>query len=156
MEGITKGNKRFTHKIVVTWNEEKKVFLCSFDKQTVEIVASPESKKHEGMWTPEELFVASIEGFIKDAFVDFAKKDGFEFLSYESEADWVVEKVEDKLMFTEIKIWPQIAVASSGQIGKANELIELTVKNCFISNFITCKVSVYPEIKIGLKDGRLY
>jgi hypothetical protein len=26
------------------------------------------------MWTPEELFVASVEGIIKDAFVDTAKK----------------------------------------------------------------------------------
>ena len=150
MEGITKGNKISTHKTIVTWNEEKKVFLCSFGKQTIEIAASQESKKHEGMWTPEELFVASVQGFIKDAFVDYAKRSNFEFLSYESEAEGVVEKVEDNFMFTEIKIRPQIVVASSGQIEKAKELIELAGKNCFISNFITCKVSVYPEIKIGL------
>lgn len=150
MEDITKGNNKFTYKTVVTWNEEKKVFLCSFGEQTIEIAASPESKKHEGMWTPEELFVASIEGFIKDAFIDSAKKSGFEFLSYESRAEWVVEKVEDKFMFTEIKIWPQIAVASSGQIGKAKELIEIARKDCFIINFVKCKIDVYPKIKIGL------
>jgi len=149
MEGITKDNKRFTHKTVVVWNEEKKAFLCSLGKQTIEIVASPESKKHEGMWTPEELFVASVEGFIKDTFIDYAKRNNFEFLSYESEAEGVVEKVEDRLMFTEIKIRPQIVVASSGQVKKAKELIGLAGKNCFISNFITCKVSVYPKIKIG-------
>ena len=150
MEGIIKGNKMSTHKTIVTWNEEKKTFLCSFGKQTIEVAASPESKKHEGMWTPEELFVASVQGFIKDAFVDYAKRSNFEFLSYESEAEGVMEKVEDNFMFTEIKIRPQIVVALSGQIEKAKELIELTRKNCFISNFIMCKVSVYPEIKIGL------
>ena len=150
MEGITKNNKRFTHKTVVTWNEEKKKLLCSLGRRTIEIAISPESKKHEGMRTPEELFVASVEGFIKDAFVDSAKKNGFEFLSYESKGKGVVEKVEDRLVFTEIKIWPQIIVALSGQIEKAKELVELAGKNCFISNFITCKVSIYPEIKIGL------
>jgi organic hydroperoxide reductase OsmC/OhrA len=150
MEGKTNDNKRFTHKTVVTWDEEKKAFLCSLGKQTIEIAASPESKKHEGMWTPEELFVASIEGFIKDAFIDSAKRNNLEILSYESEKQGIVEKAGDKLMFTEIKIRPQIVVASSGQIEKAKELIELAGKNCFIPNFITCKVSVYPEIKVGL------
>ncbi|MDD5155844.1 MAG: OsmC family protein [Candidatus Omnitrophica bacterium] len=150
MEGITKDNKRFTHKTVVTWDEEKKAFLCSLGRQTIEIAAPPESKKHEGMRTPQELFVASVEGFIKDAFADSAKKSGFEFLGYESEAEGVIEKVEDRLMFTEIKIRPQITVASDIQTGEAKELIELAVKNCFILNFITCKVNIYPEIKIGL------
>ena len=150
MEEITKDNKRSIHKTVITWSEKKKAFLCSSDEQTIEIAASQESKKHEDMWTPEELFVASVQGFIKDAFVDYAKRSNFEFLSYESEAEGVMEKVENNLMFTEIKIRPQIVVASSGQIEKAEELIELTRKNCFISNFIMCKVSVYPEIKIGL------
>ena len=70
-------------------------------------------------------------------------------MSYDSEAEGVVKKVEDRLMFTEIKIRPQIVAASSGQVKKAKELIELAGKNCFILNFITCKVSVYPKIKIG-------
>ena len=150
MEGIMKNNKRFTHKTVVTWNEEKKKLQCSLGRRTIEIAISPESKKHEGMWTPEELFVASVEGFIKDAFVDSAKKSGFEFMSYKSKTNGVVEKVEDRPMFTEIKIWPQIVVALSGQIEKAKKLVELAGKNCFISNFITCKISIYPEIKTGL------
>ena len=149
MEEITKGNKRFTHKTVIIWSEEKEAFLCSSGGRTIEIATSRESKKHEGMWTPEELFVASVQGFIKDAFIDSAKKSGFEFLSYKSKAEEIVEKAEERFTFTEIKIWPKITVVSSGHIEKAKELIELVVKDCFISNFITCKVNVYPEIKIG-------
>ncbi len=150
MEDIPKDSKRFTHKTVITWDEEKQAFLCSIGKKTIEIAASQESKRHEGMLTPEQLFVDSIEGFIKDAFIDSAKRNNLEILSYESEGHGIVEKVEDKFMFTEIKIWPQIIVASSSQIEKAKELIELAGKNCFISNFITCKVNVCPGIKIGL------
>jgi organic hydroperoxide reductase OsmC/OhrA len=145
-----KDNKRFTHKAVIAWNEEKKVFLCSFGKQVIEIVESTESKKHDGMWTPEELFVVSVEGFVKDAFMNLARRSGLEFWSYESKAQGVIEKVKDNFKFTEIKIWPRIVVASSSQIGKAKELIGLAGESCAIESLITCKISVNPEIKVGL------
>ena len=142
-----KDNKRLTHKTVVTWNEAKKVFLCSLSNKTIEIAESLEFKKHDDMWTPKELFVASVGSFVKDAFIDLAKKKGLEFLSYASTAQGVIEKIEDKLKFTEVKIWPRIALASSGQIEKAKELIKLAGENCAITSLVTCKISVYPEIE---------
>ena len=155
MVDLPKDSKRFTHKTVITWDEEKQSFLCSIGNKTIEIAASSESKRHEGMLTPEELFVDSIEGFIKDAFIDSAKRNNLEILSYESEGHGIVEKVEDKLMFTEIKIRPQIVIASSIQARKAKELIESAGKNCPILNFLKCKVSIYPEIKIGVQYDKL-
>ena len=53
-------------------------------------------------------------------------------------------------MFIEIKIRTQIIVATNSQIEKAKELINLAKKNCFISNFITAKITITPEIKVGL------
>jgi len=150
MEDMPKDSKRFTHKTVITWDEEKQAFLCSIGNKTIEIAASQESKRHEGMLTPEELFVDSIEGFIKDAFIDSAKRNNLEILSYESEGHGIVEKVEDKFMFTEIKIRPQIIVATNVQVGKAKELIELAGENFAIASLIRCKIRIYPEIKIGL------
>jgi len=149
MEDISKDCKRFTHKTVVTWNEEKQAFLCSIGNKTIEIAASPESKRHEGMRTPEELFVVSIEGFIKDAFMDSAKRNNLEVLSYKSEGHGIVEKIGDKLIFTEIKIRPQIVVATNSLAEKAKELIGLVGENCAIARLITCKISIYPEIQVG-------
>jgi len=145
-----KDNKRFTHKAVIAWNQTRKAFLCSLGKKTIEIAESLESKKHDDMWTPNELFVVSVEGFVKDAFMDSAKRNNLQVLSYESEGQGIVEKVEDKIMFTEIKIRPKIIVTADSQIEKARELIEIAGKNCFISNFITAKINIEPEIKIGM------
>jgi len=150
MENKRNGDKEVSHKIIVTWDDEKKAFLCSFGKKMIEIAASQESKKHEGMWTPEELFIASIKGFLKDAFVDYTKRNNFEFLSYESKAEGVMETVEGKVAFSEIKLRPTITVSSNGQIEKAKELIRLAEKDCFISNFITAKITVCPEIRVRL------
>lgn len=150
MKDVRNENKRVTHKVVVTWDDEKKAFLCSLGKKTIEIATSSESKKYEGMWTPEELFIASVEGFLKDSFVNHAKRNSFDFLSYESKAEGTIEKIGDRLVFSEIKIKPKIAVKLNSQIEKAKELIRLAEKDCFISNFITAKITVYPEIKTRL------
>jgi len=140
-------NKKFTYKTTVTWNEEKKVFLSSFGKQTIEISAPAEFKGRAGVWTPEDLFVASVNACIKTTFLHYAQRENFDFLTYESEAEGILEKVENKIMFSEIKVTPKITVASDSQIQKAKELMGLAEKNCFISNSIAAKVMVYPEIK---------
>ena len=150
MGSIKQKSRKFIYRTNVSWTEEKKGILCSAGKPTIEVATPPEFKGHEGMWTPEELFVASVNICIKTTFLHYVQKSNFEFLSYESEAEGVLEKVGNQFMFSEIKVRPKIAVTSSNQIGKAKELIELAEKNCLISNSIVSKVTVYPEIKAGL------
>jgi len=149
MEDVRKENKIVTRTAVITWDDKKKMFLCPLGKITIGIVAASESKKHEDMWTPEELFIASVEGFLRDAFVKHAKRRNFDFLSYESNAEGTIGKNGDTVAFSEIKIKPKIMVKLNSQIEKAKELINLAEKDCFISNFITAQITVYPEIKTG-------
>jgi len=148
MENIEKINKNIAHKAVVAWDERKKAFIGLFNKQIIEVATVPaQLKKHKEAWTPEELFLASLKGFLKEAFVDHAKRNSFEFLSYESKAEGVIEKVGDKLMFTEIEIRPHIVVYSSSQIEKAKELIRAAKEDCFIFNSLASMIMVYPEIQ---------
>ena len=149
MGDIKKKNRKFVYKTTVTWREEKKGFLCSFGKETIKIATPPEFKGHEGMWTPEDLFVASVNVCIKTTFLHYAQKNNLEFLSYESEAEGVLERVEDQFLFSEIKVTPRIVVGSDTQLQKAKEVIVLAEKNCYISNSIKSKVEVIPEIRIG-------
>ena len=140
-------NKSSGHKAVITWNEKRKAFLCSVGNKTIEIVASKESKRHDDMVTPEELFVDSIKGFIKDAFLESAKRSSIKIISYDSEGQGIVGRDGEKLFFTEIKIRPRIVVATRGQIERVKELINLAGRNCAIASLITCRINVYPEIE---------
>ncbi|RKY41745.1 MAG: OsmC family peroxiredoxin [Candidatus Makaraimicrobium thalassicum] len=149
MGDIKKKSKKFTYKTTVTWKEEKKGFLCSFGKETIKVATPPEFKGHEGMWTPEDLFVASVNVCIKTTFLYYAQKNNLEFLSYESEAEGVLEKVEDQFRFSKIKVIPKIVVRSSTQLQKAEELVALAEKNCLISNSIKSEVNVIPEVSVG-------
>ena len=140
--------RKFIYRTSVSWTEEKKGILCSAGKPVIEVATPPEFKGHEGMWTPEELFVASVNICIKTIFLHYAQRDDFEFVSYESEAEGVLERVENKFMFSEIKIKPKITVISKDQTEKAKELIRLSEENCLISNSIKSKVEIMPEIEI--------
>ena len=139
--------RKFIYRTSVSWTEEKKGILRSAGKPVIEVATPPEFKGHEGMWTPEELFVASVNICVETTFLYYAQKEDFKFVSYESEAEGVLERVENKFMFSEIKIKPRITVALKDQIKKAKELIELSEKNCLISNSIKSKIEIIPEIK---------
>lgn len=122
MDRITKDNKKVTYNTVITCNAKKKLFLSSPGKQTIDITAYPLSKKNKNMWTPEELFVASVEGSVKDAFIDYAKRNNFEFLNYESEGEGILADTGVGLRFIEIKICPVVMVSSRGRSGKRKNL----------------------------------
>ena len=143
---MEKKSRKFLYRTNVSWIEEKKGYLCSEGKPTIEVSTPPEFKGHEGMWTPEELFVASVNICIKTTFLHYAEKNGFKFLSYQSHAEGTLEKVDNTLMFSEIRVEPKIKVSSQKDIQKAKELIELSEKNCLISNSIKSKVEVIPKI----------
>lgn len=145
---MEKINKKAVYRAVAIWNEEKNTFKCSFGKETIEVAAAPaQFRMPKEAWSPEELFLGSLKSFLQESFIDYAKRSNFEFLSYESEAKGVMEKVGDKLMFSEIEIRPYIVVASSSQIGKAKELISAAKENCFIFSSLAAMIMVYPEIK---------
>jgi organic hydroperoxide reductase OsmC/OhrA len=146
MGNTMRENKKFIYRTKVSWAEEKKGFLSSSGKPTIEVATPPEFKGHEGIWTPEELFVASVNICIKTTFLHYAQKHNFEFLNYESEAEGVLERVGDQFMFSEIKVRPKIKVSSNSQVEEAGELIKLSEKNCLISNSIKTKVHIEPEI----------
>jgi organic hydroperoxide reductase OsmC/OhrA len=141
--------KKFIYKTKTSWTGEKKGILSSSGKPDIEVAVPPEFGGHENIWTPEDLFVASVNICIKTTFLYYAQKQNLELLSYESEAEGILEKSENKFMFTEIKIMPKIRIASDSQHEKAKEIMILSEKGCLISNSIKSKIEVLPEIFTG-------
>ena len=141
--------KQFIYRNSLKWICEKKGLLSSPGRPDIEIATPVEFKGHAGIWTPEDLFVASVNSCIMTTFLYYAEKQGIEFLSYESRAEGVLEWTQGRFIFSEIKVKPLIFVKRDSDIQKVKEMIELSEKNCLISNSIKCEVKVLPEIKIG-------
>jgi len=148
MSNIRIKNRQFIYKTYIKWAEEKRGILSSSGKPDIEVATPPEFRGHSGVWTPEELFVASVNTCIMTTFLYYAEKERLKFLSYESSAEGILEKVEREFIFSEIVVTPKILVSSKNEVERVKDLINLSEKNCLISNSLKSKVSVKPEIEI--------
>lgn len=142
-------NKNFIFKTNVKWTENKKGKLHCSAKPPIEVSTPPEFKGHKGYWTPEDLFLASINSCIMTTFIYFAEKSSLVFLSYESEIEGEVSFEEGKLAFSSITIRPVIQVKSETDKEKVKQLMEKSEKYCLISSSVRLKITLLPTIKIG-------
>ncbi len=143
--------KQFIYRNSLKWLREKRGLLSSVAKPDIEIATPPEFKGHPGIWTPEELFVASVNTCIMTTFLYYALKQNLGFISYESDAEGLLEKVEDKFMFSKIVVKCKILVNSDSEVEKAKNLIESSKQHCLISNSIKSEVIVQTDIEVS--DG---
>ena len=141
-------NKDFIFKTTVKWIEGKKGKLSSEDKPSIEVSIPPDFKGPEGYWSPEDLFLASINSCIMTTFLYFAEKVSLSFLSYESEIEGTVSFEEGKLVFSSVIIKPLIKVKNKSDAEKAKQLIEKSEKYCLISSSVKSKITVLPRIEI--------
>ncbi len=140
-------SKVYLYQTTVRWTEQRKGVISCAGKPEVEVATPPEFKGHEGIWSPEDLFVASANVCLMTTFLAVAERAGLAFSAYESEAEGRLELVEGKFQFTAITIKPTITVESDADAGKAEELIEKAEANCLISNSMKATVTLEPVIR---------
>lgn len=140
-------SKVYTYRTSVKWTEQRKGVISSAGKPDIQVATPPEFKGHEGIWSPEDLFVASVNTCVMMTFLAMAERAGLAFTSYESAAEGKLELVEGKLQFTAITLKPAITLPAHADAVKAKELIEKAEANCLVSNSIKATVSLEPTIR---------
>jgi organic hydroperoxide reductase OsmC/OhrA len=140
--------KSFTFKTGVEWTRGTTGVLSAEGKPSLTISAPPEFRGEPGAWTPEDLFVASVEVCLMSMFLSFARKRDLPLVSYRSHSNGVLESVDGGYRFTRVVIFPTITVSSS-----ANETEVLTVlrdaeRHCLVANSIASIVEVTPTIMV--------
>ncbi len=139
-------SKRYTYRTTVRWEDQKKGTMSSAGKPDVPVATPPEFKRHEGIWSPEDLLVAAVNACIMSTFLAFAERAGLAFTAYESEAEGTAELVEGKFQVTSVTVKPRIKLAPDGDPKKAEELIHKAEANCLISNSLKSRVTIEPTI----------
>ncbi|MFZ3012799.1 MAG: OsmC family protein [Nitrospira sp.] len=140
-------SKVYIYHTAVKWTEQRKGVISCEGKPDVEVATPPEFKGHEGIWSPEDLFVASANICLMTTFLAVAERAGLAFSAYASAAEGRLELVEGKFQFTTITIRPSITLKSGEDAGKAKELIEKAERNCLISNSMKATVTLEPVIQ---------
>ena len=140
-------SKRYTYRTSVRWTDQKRGLLSSGGKPDMQIATPPEFKGHEGIWSPEDLFVASVNVCVMSTFLAFAERAGLAFTAYESEAEGVLELVDGKFQVTTIVVKPRLSLKPGEDVGKAGELLAKAEANCLVSNSIKSKVTLEATIQ---------
>jgi len=138
--------KVYTYHTSVKWTEQRKGVISCAGKPDIQVATPPEFKGHEGIWSPEDLFVASANICVMMTFLAVAERAGLAFRSYESSAEGRLELVDGKFQFTEIILKPVITLPPGGDAAKAKELIEKAEANCLISNSMKARVHLNASI----------
>lgn len=139
--------KIYTYRTSLKWTERKMGMLSSPGKPNVQVSTPPEFKGHEGIWSPEDLFVASVNVCVMSTFLALAERAGLAFSSYESDAEGRVELVEGKLQVTSVTLTPRITISSSEDVDKAKELLTKVESNCLISNSVKTHVTMHATVE---------
>ena len=137
----------FFYEAEVEWAGERRGNLRSPNLPTLEVVAPPEFQGHEGSWTPEHLYVASVNSCFMTTFLAIARNSKLEIVSFSAKARGKLEKIEGAgFQITEIVIKPKLVIHFSQDPERAKRIIEKAEKNCLISNSIKTVVKLEPEI----------
>jgi len=136
--------KSFKYATSVRWTGEKTGTLTAAGKQPVGVATPPEFKGHEGIWSPEDLYVASVNICIMSTFLAFAGRSSLEFTEYESDAEGLLEFVDGRFLFTKIVVRPRVALRSGEDRARAEEILHKAEANCLISNSIRTEVTLEP------------
>jgi len=140
-------SKVYTYRTSLKWTERKMGMLSSTGKPDVQVSTPPEFKGHEGIWSPEDLFVASVNACVMSTFLALAERAGLAFMSYESDAEGRIELVEGKLQVTSVTLTPRVTVKSSGDVDKTKELLTKAESNCLISNSVKTHVTMQAAVE---------
>lgn len=139
-------SKVYMYQTAVRWTEQRKGVISCAGKPEVLVATPPEFKGHDGIWSPEDLFVASVNVCLMTTFLAVAERAGLAFSSYESTAEGWLELVEGKFQFTAITIKLVITLKPGGDATNAKALIEKAERSCLISN--SMKPTVTLEVAI--------
>lgn len=138
--------KAFTYKTSTTWTEGRSGTIGSEGKPTLKISSPPEFKGERGVWTPEDLFVGSVEVCHMTTFLSFAAQKKMTIVSYRSHANGVLEYIDEDYRFTRIVIFPTITVGKDVVETDVHALLREAEKHCLVANSIASIVEVNPTI----------
>ncbi|MDD3004107.1 OsmC family protein [Flavobacterium sp.] len=132
------------------WENDRKGLISSPElPTTIEVATPPEfDKGMPNIWSPEHLFTAAVLSCFMTTFLAVTEYSKLDFISFECNAEGILEKFDGKYLMTKIVLKPTLTIADLNKIEKAQRVLELSEKACLISNSIKSEVVLQPIINI--------
>jgi peroxiredoxin-like protein len=129
------------------WSRETEGSLRAAGRPMIAVGAPPEFKGRDGTWSPEDLFVASLNTCYMLTFLAIAENSKISLVSFSSTAKGRLEKVPgSSYQITEIVVKPTVIIASANDLVRLPRILEKAKENCFVSNSIKSAIKIEPEV----------
>jgi len=139
--------RTFTYETEIEWKGEKEGLVRGPGLPDIRLGTPPEFKGREGVWTPEHLLVASVNGCFLLTLLAIAENSKLALVSATSTATGKLEKVQGAgYQITEIVLAPRVVVGAAEDVGRTTRILEKAKENCFVSNSIKSTLILKPEV----------
>jgi organic hydroperoxide reductase OsmC/OhrA len=123
--------------------------------ECVEVAAPPEFPKGiPGIWSPEHLFTASVSSCMMTTFLAIAENSKLEFVAFSCKTRGKLEKVEGKMMMSEIVMEPHVTIFREKDRERAEKILHKSEAACLITNSVKSKVTMNPEIEVEQVEAK--
>jgi len=153
MSKVTVRPKSWRYTNSVSWTEAKRGALTGEGKPDIDMATPPDFGGHEGVWSPEDLFVAAVNCCVMTTFLYHQAKNGIGLVSYRSTAEGILELGDEGLVFTAVNVAPEVVVASESDRSKAEQAIQRAEKGCLVSKSLRTEVRVEPRVHVAADQG---
>lgn len=142
------------YNVDINWENNRKGILCSpeLNKENgicIEVATPPEFPKGmKGIWSPEHLFVAAISGCLMTTFLAIAESSTLEFTSFNCQAKGKLERIEGKLVMSEILLEPTVVIHNEVYRDKAIRILKKAEDACLIARSMKSKITMEIIIQV--------
>jgi peroxiredoxin-like protein len=137
----------------VEWTGERHGDLRAAVLPELHVDAPPEFKGHTGAWTPEHLFVASVNSCFMTTFLAIAENSKLDFVSFSAGAQGKLENRDGSgFIMTEITLRPKLLVRRDQDMARAARILEKAEKHCLISNSIKAQTTLEAQIEVANRE----
>lgn len=138
--------KKYPYTTNLTWTGEHKGSLSCEGKPDIHVACPPEWGGHPGIWSPEDLFVGSVEVCIMTTFLWLAEREKIALRSYESEAEAIARIMGREFGFPSVVVKLKIGLASEDDVPKIPELLKEIGKWCLVTKSMKPEVIIEHEL----------
>jgi len=138
--------KAFHYANHLHWKMSRLATVSAEGKPALTLSSPVEFKGEPGNWTPEDLFLVSLNSCLLMTFLAYAERENIAVSSYESAVSGTVEKDGNGYRFTEVHIEPRVGLEDSSYAGRVEELLHHAEETCLIANSVKARVHVEPHV----------
>jgi len=141
--------RKYGYSTSLKWTGEHKGLLSCGGKPDLKVACPPEWSGHPGIWSPEDLFVASIEVCTLTTFLFLLEKHRGALVSYESTAEGTAQMVDNVFVFKDVVVMAKVKAPTKEDAGKVMKAFSEIHEWCLVTKSVRCEVKVEPQVTVG-------